>query len=66
VVTPSGLVLDGALDKIKTPPVSRASQNGDSDGGDEIPTSIVDFEEFYLLNYFSPIWFASQRPRRIR
>jgi signal transduction histidine kinase len=24
------------------------------------------FEEFYLLNYFSPIWFASQRPRRIR
>ena len=55
VVTPSGLVLDGSLDTIKAPPVSSASEDGDADGVvNEIPTSIVDFMEFYLLNYFAP------------
>jgi Di-haem oxidoreductase, putative peroxidase len=55
VVTPSGLVLDGKLDTIKDPPVSSPTEDGDSDGVvNEIPTSIVDFLEFYLLNYFAP------------
>jgi hypothetical protein len=54
VVTPSGLVLDGTLDTIKAPPVSSAAEDGDADGvTNEIPTSIVDFMEFYLLNYFT-------------
>jgi hypothetical protein len=55
VVTPSGLVLDGHLDTIKLPPVSSATEDADGDGvANEIPTSIVDLMEFYLLNYFAP------------
>jgi hypothetical protein len=42
VTTPSGMVLDGTTDTIEAPPA----------GANEIPTSIVDFLEFYLLNYF--------------
>jgi hypothetical protein len=55
VVTPSGLVLDGSVDFIKPPPVHNASEDLDGDGvANEIPTSIVDHMEFYLLNYFKP------------
>ena len=54
VVTPSGMVLDGALDAIEAPPVT--GNNGldpDGDGiSNELPISLVDHEEFYLLNYF--------------
>src|SRR5438093_583804 len=42
VTTPSGMVLDGKSDTIEAPP----------SGTNEIPTSVVDFLEFYLLNYF--------------
>ena len=53
--TPSGMVLDGAKDKIEKPPVTAPLEDGDGDGvSNEIPTSIVDFMEFYLLNYFKP------------
>jgi hypothetical protein len=47
-VTPSGMVLDGALDAISPPPA------GDSQNGNEIDPAIVDHLEFYLLNYFRP------------
>ena len=63
VVTPAGLVLDGSLDTIKGPPVTGESEDGDGDGVvNEIPTSIVDFMEFYLLNYFPP---ATYRPNSV-
>ncbi len=53
VVTQSGMVLDGSQDKIEAPPVASHADDGDRDGiTNEIPTSIVDFMEFYLLNYF--------------
>lgn len=56
VVTPSGMVLDGSLDAIEAPPVT--GTNGldpDGDGiANELPISLVDHEEFYLLNYFKP------------
>jgi hypothetical protein len=48
VATPSGMVLDGALDTISPPPP------GDSQNGNEIDPAIVDHLEFYLLNYFKP------------
>ncbi len=48
VITPSGMVLDGTLDKVEAPP--RTSETGVS----EFPVSLVDFLEFYLLNYFKP------------
>jgi len=56
VVTPAGMVLDGTIDAIEAPPVT--GNNGvdpDGDGiANELPVSLVDFEEFYLLNYFKP------------
>lgn len=48
VVTPSGMVLDGSKDKISPPPPP------DGQNGAEIDPAIVDYLEFYLLNYFKP------------
>jgi hypothetical protein len=46
VVTPSGLVLDGSADRIVGPPEPNSPV--------EIPASLIDFFEFYLLHYFKP------------
>lgn len=55
VVTPSGMVLDGSLDKIEAPPADSATADPDGDGHfNELPTALVDHMEFYLLNYFKP------------
>jgi hypothetical protein len=55
VLTPSGMLLDGRADKIEMAPVGSPTTDGDFvEVPDEIPTSIVDFMEFYLLNYFKP------------
>jgi hypothetical protein len=54
ITTPSGMILDGALDAIEAPPVT-GSNGVDPDGdgiANELPISLVDHEEFYLLNYF--------------
>lgn len=48
VVTPSGMVLDGSLDKLSAPPPP------DVENGNEIDPALVDYLEFYLLNYFTP------------
>ena len=42
VVTPAGMVLDGATDNIEGPP----------NGPGELDPAVVDHLEFYLLNYF--------------
>jgi len=55
VQTPAGMILNGVTDRIERSPVTSPTTDGDLDGvTDEIPTSIVDFMEFYLLNYFKP------------
>jgi hypothetical protein len=55
IVTPSGMVLDGTQDSIEAPPTDSEIADPDHDGvANEIPTSVVDFMEFYLLNYFKP------------
>lgn len=55
VQTPAGMLLNGVLDKIERSPVGSPTTDGDFDEiPDEVPTSIVDFMEFYLLNYFKP------------
>jgi Di-haem oxidoreductase, putative peroxidase len=55
VVTPAGMVLDGTFDPLKPPPAASASEDGDGDGvTGEIDPALVDFLEFYLLNYFRP------------
>jgi hypothetical protein len=51
VVTPSGIVLDGTLDTFPTPTAPRP-EFGET--GFEIPVSLVDFMEVYLLHYFTP------------
>ena len=53
--TPAGLLLDGTQDRIGPPPAAHATLDPDLDGvRDEVPTSLVDYTEFYLLNYFAP------------
>jgi hypothetical protein len=55
ITTPAGMVLDGALDAIEAPPVLPPTLDPDGDGfANEMPVSLVDFMEFYLLNYFKP------------
>ena len=55
VTTPAGMVLDGAQDAVEAPPADGPAADPDGDGvANEIPTSLVDFMEFYLLNYFKP------------
>jgi hypothetical protein len=53
VSTPSGMVLDGSLDNIEAPPASDPGADPDGDRvSNEVPASVVDHLEFYLLNYF--------------
>jgi hypothetical protein len=55
IVTPSGMVLDGSTDQIEAPPCAGEVEDPDGDGIlNEIPTSLIDHFEFYLLNYFKP------------
>ena len=53
--TPAGMVLSSETDTIEAPPISGPNQDGDGDGvTNEIDPALVDFMEFYLLNYFKP------------
>jgi hypothetical protein len=55
IVTPAGMTLDGSLDKLDPPPAADSSADPDGDGvANEAPQAVVDFMEFYLLNYFKP------------
>src|SRR5215831_12832664 len=55
IETPSGMVLDGSLDKVDAPVTMDPAADPDGDGVvNEIPEAIVDYLEFYLLNYFKP------------
>ncbi|MGH8174637.1 MAG: di-heme oxidoredictase family protein, partial [Steroidobacter sp.] len=54
-VTPAGMVLDGSKDFVQAPISQHASDDKDNDGvRNEIPASLVDHMEFYLVNYFKP------------
>lgn len=65
-VTPSGMVLDGSLDRLEGPPATSVTDDPDHDGiKNEIPTAIVDYMEFYLLNYFKPATYE-QTPGTIK
>jgi mono/diheme cytochrome c family protein len=65
VVTPSGMVLDGSLDKIEAPPITDNGADPDGDGiTNELPASIIDHEEFYLLHYFKPAVYEQNETTR--
>jgi hypothetical protein len=53
VKTPAGMVLNGTTDVVEGATAASPNSDSDLDGvTNEIPTSIVDFMEFYLLHYF--------------
>ena len=53
--SPAGMVFDRALDSVKRPPSCDATHDGDGDGvANEIDPALLDYLEFYLLNYFRP------------
>ena len=55
ITTPAGMVLDGVLDAVEAPRAINEVDDPDDDGkANEIPSSLVDHLEFYLLNYFKP------------
>jgi hypothetical protein len=59
VVTPSGLVMDGTVDTFETSPEPEPTDpDGTEPHGpgltDESGIALIDFMEFYLLNYFKP------------
>ncbi|MEO8753334.1 MAG: di-heme oxidoredictase family protein, partial [Casimicrobiaceae bacterium] len=55
MMTQSGMAIDGRLDRLEAPFATGASEDPDKDGiANEIPRSLVDYLEFYLLNYFKP------------
>jgi len=70
ITTRSGMVLDGSKDQLEAPPTDREADDPDRDGiTNEIPNSLVDFMEFYLLNYFKPALYVqnheTERGRRL-
>lgn len=53
--SPAGMVFDPALDTIKRPAICDPAEDGDHDGiANEIDPAVLDYTEFYLLNYFRP------------
>jgi Di-haem oxidoreductase, putative peroxidase len=60
--TLSGMVLDGSTDQLEAPSTGDANDDPDNDRiTNEIPASLVDFMEFYLLNYFKPALYQQTR-----
>jgi hypothetical protein len=65
MISPAGMVLDGSVDQIDAPPTDHPLADPDEDGvKNEIPTSLVDFMEFYLLNYFKPATYLETETSR--
>ncbi|HET8695949.1 MAG TPA: di-heme oxidoredictase family protein [Gammaproteobacteria bacterium] len=51
----AGFKYDPALDNFERPPACNATEDTDVDGkANEIDPALVDYVEFYLLNYFKP------------
>ena len=66
IVTPTGMVLDGAADLVQTPISTHAADDKDNDGvRNEIPASLVDYMEFYLFNYFKPATYRQTALTRV-
>lgn len=65
ITTPAGMVLDGSVDSIEAPPVNNETDDPDNDGkANEIPASLIDHFEFYLLNYFKPATYEQTNATR--
>jgi len=63
--SPAGFVYDPALDTFERPPACDISEDADGDGyTNEIDMAVVDYMEFYLLNYFKPATYHKTRTTR--
>jgi len=61
-VTLAGMVLDGSQDSMESPVAANDADDPDLDGvANEVPESLVDFLEFYLLNYLKPATYHETR-----
>jgi len=59
VVTPAGMVLDGSIDVFETSPTPEATDPDATEPNapglpNDAGVALIDFMEFYLLNYFKP------------
>ncbi|MGV6806386.1 MAG: di-heme oxidoredictase family protein, partial [bacterium] len=55
IVTPAGMILSGSVDSIEAAVAHDELDDPDNDGVvNEVPDSLIDHMEFYLLNYFAP------------
>ncbi len=55
VKSPSGMVLNGGLDRLSPPIAQSVNDDPDNDNvTNEIDTALIDHMEFYFLNYFRP------------
>jgi mono/diheme cytochrome c family protein len=62
IITPAGMVLDGSMDTIEAPQAKNEFDDPDRDGkANEIPSSLIDHLEFYLLNYFKPATYEQNK-----
>ena len=60
------MVLDGALDPVEVPLVQSASEDADGDGiTNEMDVALIDYLEFYLLNYFRPGTYQQTKSTRL-
>jgi len=68
ITTPGGMVLDGKTDSLEGPPEPDSARLADGQTPrNQIATAIVDYLEFYLLNYFKPgLYEQTQATRRGR
>ena len=66
MTTPAGMVLDGSADALEPPPdPDPAPVDGGQEPRNQMPTAVVDYLEFYLLNYFKPGLYE-QTPAAVR
>lgn len=62
MTSPAGFAFDPTLDNYGRPPVCDSITDGDNDGVvNEVDPALVDFMEFYLLNYFRPATYEQTR-----
>ncbi|MGJ8663395.1 MAG: di-heme oxidoredictase family protein [Marinicella sp.] len=62
MTSPSGFVYDPELDDFERPPACDSIADPDGDGmSNEIDPALVDHMEFYLLNYFKPGQYRTNR-----
>jgi mono/diheme cytochrome c family protein len=65
IITPSGMILDGSQDRIEGPPTTDPAADPDHDGvSNELPASLVDYLEYYLMNYFKPALYKQTETTR--